>query len=275
MKDDNNLRNLNYDIDIEKNDLKIKIDNFLKNIKINNVKFEILLNYEKSKNNISEFSSCYKEQMRNLVYLILTNIRPNNDMDGNKLIKIINEFIEIFNHSENIETIKNEENPLNSILVSTFKQKIQNFYITLLNKINSIDKSIIMNQQSFKNYLTNIIKNELKDFWPFYYDSIKNEIDNEIEKLAQQLSIDSKSVKEIIPQNKPIDKPIYFPIPTPKPGYNIEKSIVDSLKSIGYSGNLEYRKLIGEKNGFIERLGTMEYNIHMLDLLKKGKLLIP
>ena len=63
----------------------------------------------------------------------------------------------------------------------------------------------------------------------------------------------------------------YFPIPK---NYN-GCSIVDALKSIGANSNYNYRGTIAAKNGIDGYCGTPEQNIHLLQLLKSGKLLRP
>ena len=50
-------------------------------------------------------------------------------------------------------------------------------------------------------------------------------------------------------------------------------SIVEALKSIGFDSSYEYRKTIAELNGIINFSGTAEQNLHLLKLLKQGKLI--
>ena len=62
----------------------------------------------------------------------------------------------------------------------------------------------------------------------------------------------------------------YFPS-TPYNGY----SIVDGLKAIGADSSFAYRTQIAAKNGINDYVGRPDQNLHMLDLLKLGKLLRP
>ena len=62
----------------------------------------------------------------------------------------------------------------------------------------------------------------------------------------------------------------YFP-PTPYNGY----SIVDGLRAINAQSSYDYRTKIAEINGIEHYTGHPEQNIHMLNLLKEGKLLRP
>ena len=60
----------------------------------------------------------------------------------------------------------------------------------------------------------------------------------------------------------------------PRPNYN-GCSIVDALKSIGANSSYNYRATIAVRNGISGYVGSPEQNIHMLNLLKQGNLLIP
>jgi TolA-binding protein len=62
----------------------------------------------------------------------------------------------------------------------------------------------------------------------------------------------------------------YFPS-TPYNGY----SIVDGLRAIGADSSFDYRTQIAIKNGINDYVGSPNQNLHMLDLLKLGKLLRP
>ena len=62
----------------------------------------------------------------------------------------------------------------------------------------------------------------------------------------------------------------YFP-PTPYGGF----SIVDGLKAIGENSSFNYRLIIAKKNGIDNYIGSPPQNIHMLNLLKQGRLLKP
>ena len=50
-------------------------------------------------------------------------------------------------------------------------------------------------------------------------------------------------------------------------------SIVEALKSIGFDSSYEYRAAIAELNGINNYTGTAEQNLHLLKLLKEGKLI--
>ena len=104
--------------------------------------------------------------MVNLALSILTNIRYNNEMTGDKLIEIIKELLEIFKKFKNIELMKNTKNALNSILLELFKEKVNEVYKDICDKIDNFDKDIISlngKPESIKNYLIKNIKNKLKN----------------------------------------------------------------------------------------------------------------
>ena len=67
----------------------------------------------------------------------------------------------------------------------------------------------------------------------------------------------------------------YFPIPDFHHPFTNRNSIVDGLNSIGVDSSINYRTIIGNRNGIQGRPGTPLYNLAMLDLLKKGRLIKP
>ena len=67
----------------------------------------------------------------------------------------------------------------------------------------------------------------------------------------------------------------YFPIPNFHHPFSDRNSIVDALKSIGVDSSLNYRAVIGQKNGIPGIAGEPDFNIRMLNLLKSGRLIIP
>ena len=62
----------------------------------------------------------------------------------------------------------------------------------------------------------------------------------------------------------------YFPSPSYGGG-----SIVDALKSINANSSYNYRCQIAARNGIGGYIGESNQNIHMLNLLKQGRLLRP
>ena len=66
-----------------------------------------------------------------------------------------------------------------------------------------------------------------------------------------------------------------FPMPNWHPPYINQVSIVDALASIGYPYDKEYRLRIGIRNNIPGDPYSPEYNTYMLELMKKGKLIIP
>ena len=76
-----------------------------------------------------------------------------------------------------------------------------------------------------------------------------------------------KASKEQITQTT---KSRIFPIPNYK-----GCSIVDALKSIGYESSFNYRKRIADINGIGNYTGQPNQNLHMLELLNQGRLVIP
>ena len=79
-----------------------------------------------------------------------------------------------------------------------------------------------------------------------------------------------------VQQQTPPPPPVsYFPIPNFHHPYSDRNSIVDALKSIGVDSSLQYRALIGQRNGIPGRAGQPNFNVSMLNLLKSGRLIRP
>ena len=67
----------------------------------------------------------------------------------------------------------------------------------------------------------------------------------------------------------------YFPTPNWHHPFTNQVSIVDALGSIGVDSSKAYRRRIGDRNGIPGRPFSPEYNTHMLNLMKQGRLIIP
>ena len=192
LEEDKNLRKMRSEIEEQKGNFEEKINNFFKKINADKGKCEILPSFDLAKQNIGDFPECYKEQMQSLVRTIISNVTKNQNISGTKLIDIIKELLEIFKQVENIETMRNTDNALNSILLKTFKQKIKKMYKIISEKINNFDKDILKlaSDEEIKKYIIDYLTNELKESWNIYFDSIKNDVENEIDKARLEIKTD-------------------------------------------------------------------------------------
>ena len=177
-------RRIMGDLGHQKKECENKINDYFQEIDGNiNAICEILPSYDLASRDVEPFPYCYKEKMKNLVLLILTNIR-NNNMDGPKLIDIIKDFLEIFKKVKDIENMKNTENAINMILSELFKEKILKIYLDILDKVDQFDKNIVSlygNIKGIKKYFFETIKNKLINTWDIFEKAIKNDIEKEIE----------------------------------------------------------------------------------------------
>ena len=192
LEEDKNLRKMRSEIEEQKGNFGEKINNFFKKINADKAICEILPSFDLAKQNFDNFPTCYKEQMQSLVSTIIQNATKNQNISGAKLIDIIKELLEIFKQVENIETMRNTDNALNSILLKTFKQKIKKMYKIISEKINNFDKDILKltYDEEIKKYIIDYLKNELKESWNIYFDSIKNDVENEIDKARLEIKAD-------------------------------------------------------------------------------------
>ena len=193
----NNYAQINEDLQNQKSIFLENINQFFDKLHANKAICELLPNYELAKKNQEDFSMSYKMQMNNLISTILVGIK-NNNINGLKLIEIINELIDIFKQVKDFEKIKNNTNDaLNTILKGTFEQKVEKFYSEIKNQINQYNDEIIKLKnkiEELKDYLIKFIKNEMKEIWDIYYDLIKTEVDNIIEKYRLKLNNDILNV---------------------------------------------------------------------------------
>ena len=67
----------------------------------------------------------------------------------------------------------------------------------------------------------------------------------------------------------------YFPRPNWHGKYINQVSIMDALASVGYPNDKGYRLRIGQRNNIPGMPYSPEYNTHMLNLMKEGRLIIP
>ena len=196
LNENKNERRMLQELDRQKNIFEEKINKYIQNIDgdITTIS-EILPSYELAANNIEPYPNCYKEKMKDLVLSILTNISLNREMNGQKLIDIIKEFLEIFKKVKDIEFMKNTQNALNFILLELFEDKVNKIYLKLKDKISKFDKNIISlngKPESIKNFLIENIKNELRNTWEIFDKTIHNDIIKQLEKFSQQLEYDIK-----------------------------------------------------------------------------------
>ena len=183
-----NLIQMRNEMEIQKETLENKINDYLKKDKIKKALCEILPSYELAKNNVNEYQNCYKEQMQNLIFSIMTNIKANQNIDGKKIIGLIIELLEIFKQVKNIESLNNAGNALNQVILNIFKAKLEKIYINIKSG-NSLNYLVSMsgNNENIKSYLLDCIKTDLKYTWNIYNDSIKKEIEVELDNYCIKL----------------------------------------------------------------------------------------
>ena len=200
----NSYDQINEDLKQQKETFLTNIGEFFDKLHTKRPICELLPSYELAKKDKEDFSNSYKMQMNELISTFLINIK-NNNINGIKLIEIINELIDIFKQVDNIEELKNTGDGLNKVLIGSFEQKVKKFYLEINNQINQYNYEIIKlenKNEEIKDYLIKYIKDELKEIWDIYYDLIKKEIDDIIEKYRLKLNNDilnaSKKIKENI-----------------------------------------------------------------------------
>jgi hypothetical protein len=168
----NSYDQINEDLKQQKETFLTNIGEFFDKLHTKRPICELLPSYELAKKDKEDFSNSYKMQMNELISTFLVNIK-NNNINGIKLIEIINELIDIFKQVDNIEELKNTGDGLNKVLIGSFEQKVKKFYLEINNQINQYNYEIIKlenKNEEIKNYLIKYIKDELKEIWNIYYD---------------------------------------------------------------------------------------------------------
>ena len=197
LKDSETVRQIREEIESQKDVFEQKINSFMRKIKAREAICQLLPSYDLAKEDHGGYADGYKEQMQNLVSTVLSKIQNRNNMNGQKLIEIIQELLDIFKQVENIDSMRNTDNALNSILLNTFKQKVRSIFSDISKLISNYDKTIMKlayKDEEIKKYLIDSIKNALKESWNIYNDSIKNDIDNIIENYTLKIKNEINSV---------------------------------------------------------------------------------
>ena len=228
------------ELDHQKIEFENKINNYIQQFNGKTKAIcEILPSFELASNSVEPYSVCYKLQMESLVYSILTNIKNNKDINGKRIIEIINELLDIFKKVKNIELMKNTENALKIILSEIFKERINKVYSDISKKIKEFDKDIISlngKQDSIKKYLEENLKKELKSTWDIYHKIIKDYINIQLEifilKMQENIKSSFNKVKNEI--NEEIQKLINI---------NNNKEIMNYLSTIHFKEEVDKSKI--------------------------------
>ena len=188
LQEGNDINQMRLELYEQKEICQNKINDYLNKLKEKNAICEVLPNYELAKRNIDKYQDCYKEQMHNLIFSIISNIKQNPNLTGIKITQLIKEFLDIFKKVKNIESLRNAEIAINQIILSLFKNKLDQIYTNikqgnLFNYLLSLGDNI----DNIKNYIINSIKIDMKNTWDFFYDTIKQDIDMELDKYSSQI----------------------------------------------------------------------------------------
>ena len=257
-------------------------------------------------NNQKKFQNSFKEKLAGKINLIASNhenrlkrveeilLKRRNIAEGMYVIKPmsdINKVIQIDNNNNNLIVwdFNNENNQKFNINFNSSSRyyTIQNvesnqyltcdestIYFTLKN--NQINQQWLIGKNSNGGYEIILEKNKK-------YIQVDGVIVSCQEKTGKpnQIFIFEATTKTIPPppQIKKEEVPIpivrFFPRPNWHGPYINQVSIVDALASVGYPFDKNYRAQIGNRNNIPGVPFSPEYNTHMLNLMKEGRLIIP
>lgn len=263
-------------------------------------------------NNQKKFQNSFKEKLAGKINLIASNhenrlkrveeilLKRRNIAEGMYVIKPmsdINKVIQIDNNNNNnliVWDFNNENNQKFNINFNSSSRyyTIQNvesnqyltcdestIYFTLKN--NQVNQQWLIGKNSNGGYEIILEKNKK-------YIQVEENANNGVivscqEKTGKpnQIFIFEATTKTIPPppQIKKEEVPIpivrFFPRPNWHGPYINQVSIVDALASVGYPYDKNYRAQIGNRNNIPGVPFSPEYNTHMLNLMKEGRLIIP
>ena len=263
-------------------------------------------------NNQKKFQNSFKEKLAGKINLIASNhenrlkrveeilLKRKTIEDGIYIIKPMsnmNKVIQIDNNNNNnliVWDFNNENNQKFNINFNSSSRyyTIQNvesnqyltcdestIYFTLKN--NQINQQWLIGKNSNGGYEIILEKNKK-------YIQVEENANNGVivscqEKTGKpnQIFIFEATTKTIPPppQIKKEEVPIpivrFFPRPNWHGPYINQVSIVDALASVGYPYDKNYRAQIGNRNNIPGVPFSPEYNTHMLNLMKEGRLIIP
>ena len=191
---------------------------------------------------------------------IMTN-KCNTDLGTDDINKIINDLIyEIIIYPNFLDSCKNESQ--SAEILEELNIQAKQLGKSYLSKKKEIRDQIEKLKQHYNKLLdeqkNNFDKNNKAN------NDIINQLRNQINELNNRLNPPHPPPPPPPPQVR------YFPA-TPYTGY----SIVDGLAAIGAIRTYEYRAQIAAKNGISGYAGTPQQNLHMLGLLKQGRLIMP
>ena len=276
-----------------------------------NSNFDLCIKCLFDPNNQKKFQNSFKEKLAGKINLIASNhenrlkrveeilLKRKTIEDGIYIIKPMsnmNKVIQIDNNNNNLIVwdFNNENNQKFNINFNSSSRyyTIQNvesnqyltcdestIYFTLKN--NQINQQWLIGKNSNGGYEIILEKNKK-------YIQVEENANNGVivscqEKTGKpnQIFIFEATTKTIPPppQIKKEEVPIpivrFFPRPNWHGPYINQVSIVDALASVGYPSDKNYRAQIGNRNNIPGVPFSPEYNTHMLNLMKEGRLIIP
>ena len=181
------------ELETKKNIFEKKINEYILEKDNTKILCQNLPSYELAMNEVESYPTCFKSQMKNLIVSILSNIKYMKEINGEKILDLINKNLSIIKTINiNCGNIQKSTKILNNILIELFREKINKNYFGIIEKINKFDKNIFCLNGKIdliKRFLNDEIKNELNDNYEIYEKYISNEIANILEIYSLKLEI--------------------------------------------------------------------------------------
>ena len=252
--------------DIKNLDNKINSLNLFNNIMQNkhneikeliyNMKENIKAKIENDSNKLSKWS----DQRKSLIqegYTIMLN-----KSDFNLGTKDINEIKKIL-----IKEVENTPRFFDAIKNESQKKEIMK---ELEKKAEEIGKKYLMKKAEEEKVFRELNEKNKKKA-----EELQKHFENNLNKVSQENNNLKRQIEELIRKQTP-------PPPPPPPQVNYFRatpytgvSIVDGLAAIGEPRSYDYRAQIAARNGIGGYVGSPAQNLHMLSLLKQGRLIKP
>ena len=193
----------------------------------------------------------------------------NKELNINKIKQILIQEVMLYPRFNDV--FKNKPN-LYDIIIQELEKKAEEIASIYINQKNEEIERDKKNQQILNDLFAYAEKEAQKRI------ESEKKMENLIANYNNQIQNLSNEINQLKNRPQPVPTPQQQPQPScfQIPNYN-GGSIVDALKSIGANSSFDYRRSIANRNGIGggDYRGRPHENIHMLKLLKEGRLIIP
>ena len=255
------------------------------------IKYDIK-NLDNKINSLNLFNNIMQNkhnEIKELIYNMKENIKAKIENDSNKLSKwsdqrksLIQEGYTIMLNKSDFNLGTKDINEIKKILIKEVENTPRFFDVIknesqkkeimkeLEKKAEEIGKKYLMKKAEEEKVFRELNEKNKKKA-----EELQKHFENNLNKVSQENNNLKRQIEELIRKQTP-------PPPPPPPQVNYFRatpytgvSIVDGLAAIGEPRSYDYRAQIAARNGIGGYVGSPAQNLHMLSLLKQGRLIKP